>query len=188
MPSAVCLRVSALLLLAFAVAGCAGESTTETRVVTVRETVTAAAPPAPQPGLPRAVAEKREAISRAAQANDYDAIEALLDPDEFEYTFGGPVEGGPTAYWRQLERTTDERPLETLHAILELPYTTERGIYVWPFAFDKDLGTLSSAERAMLHTIMTPRDLRRMEQFGGYIGWRAGIRADGRWIYFVSGD
>ena len=181
-------RASALALLALAAAGCGGESTTETRVVTVRETVTEAAPPAPQPGLPRVVAEKREAISRAAKANDYEAIEALLDPDEFEYTFGGPVEGGPTAYWRQLEQTTDERPLETLHAILELPYTTERGIYVWPFAFDKDLSKLSPAERAMLHTIMTPRELREMQRFAGYIGWRAGIRPDGRWIYFVSGD
>ena len=188
MPSAVCSRVSALLVVVLAAAGCAGESTTETRVVTVRETVTAEAPPAPQPGLPRAVAEKRDAISRAAKANDYEAIEALLGPGRFEYTFGGPVEGGPTAYWRQLEQTTDERPLETLHAILELPYTTERGIYVWPFAFDRDLSTLSSAERAMLHTILTPRELREMQRFTDYIGWRVGIRPDGRWIYFVSGD
>jgi hypothetical protein len=181
-------RASALVLIALAASGCAGESTTETRVVTVRETVTAAAPPAPQPGLPQAVAEKREAISRAAKANDYEAIEALLDPDEFEYTFGNPVEGGPTAYWRRLERTEDERPLETLHAILELPYTTERGIYVWPFAFDRDLSKLSPAERAMLLTFMTPSELREMQRLAGYIGWRAGIRPDGRWVYFVAGD
>lgn len=184
MRNAACSLASAV----FALAGCAGESTTETRTTTVRETVTAAAPPAPQPGLPRAVGEKREAIARAAEANDYDAIAALVDPDAFEYTFGGPVEGGPTAYWRQLEETAGERPLEILHAILQMPYATERGIYVWPFAFNKDLTTLTAAERAMLHTIMTPRELRQMEQFGGYIGWRAGIRPDGRWIYFVSGD
>jgi hypothetical protein len=172
----------------FVAAGCAGESTTETRTVTVRETVELAAPPSPQPGLPQPVAEQREAIARAAEANDYAALERLIDPNQFEYTFGGPVEGGPIAYWRRLEATTSERPLQVLRAILDMPYTTERRIYVWPFAFNKDLRTLTAAERAMLHTIMTPRELRSMEQFGGYIGWRAGIRRDGRWIYFVSGD
>jgi hypothetical protein len=175
------LLASAVLVLA----GCAGESTTETRTVTVRETVEVAPP---QPGLPRSVAEKRRAILTAAEESDYDALAALIDPQQVEYTFGSPVDGGPAAYWRQIQATTDERPLEVLHAILQMPYTTERGIYVWPFAFDKDLKTLTAAERAMLHTIMTPRELRQMEQFGGYIGWRAGIRPDGRWIYFVSGD
>jgi hypothetical protein len=169
----------------FVLAACAGESTTETRTVTVRETVEI---PQSQPGLPQVVAAKREAIIRASAENDFDALAGLIDPSQFEYTFGSPVEGGPTAYWRRLEATTDERPLEVLQAILQMPYTTERGIYVWPFAFNKDLSTLTSAERAMLHTIMTPRELRQMEQFGGYIGWRAGIRPDGRWIYFVSGD
>jgi hypothetical protein len=187
----VCSRVRALLLLAacLTVTGCGGESTTETRTVTVRETVELPAPPANQPGLPQAVAEKREAIARAAEANDYDAIARLLDPNEFEYTFGAPVEGGPVAYWRRLEETTSERPLRILRAILDMPYTTEREIYVWPFAFNKDLSELTSAERAMLHEIMTPLELQRMEEFGGgYIDWRAGIRPDGRWIYFVSGD
>jgi hypothetical protein len=182
-------RALSLLALALIAAGCGGESATETRTVTVRETVELPAPPADQPGLPRAVAEKREAMARAAEANDYEAVARVLDPDEFEYTFGAPVEGGPVGYWRKLEATTSERPLRILRAILEMPYTTERGIYVWPFAFNKDLSALTSAERAMLHEIMTPQELRRMEEFGGaYIDWRAGIRPDGRWIYFVSGD
>lgn len=184
MRSVACSLASAVLVLA---AGCAGETKTETRVVTVRETVEVPALTS-QPGLPADVAEKREEIWSAAKAGDYDAIERLIDPNEFEYTFGGPVEGGPVAYWRRLEETTDERPLDVLRKILEMPYATERGIYVWPFAFNRDLKTLTSAERAMLHTIMTPRELQLMERFDGYIGWRAGIRPDGRWIYFVSGD
>jgi hypothetical protein len=174
-----------LAVAAVLAAGCGGDTKTETRFVTVRETVQT---PASQPGLPKAVAEKREAILKAAEANDYEALEALIDPQMFEYTFGGPVEGGPIAYWKQLETTSSERPLEVLAAILNMPFTTERGIFVWPFAFNKDLRTLTAAERAMLHTIMTPRELRSMEEFGGYIDWRAGIRPDGRWIYFVSGD
>lgn len=188
MPSAVSLRVSVAAVLSLALAGCADDSATETRTVTVRETVPRQVPPAPQPGLPRPVAEKRVAIARAAEANDYDALAELVDPEEFEYTFGGPVAGGPAAYWRQLEESTNERPLRILHAILQMPYTTERGVYVWPFAFNKDLKKLTEAERAILRTIMTPRELRQMQQFGGYIGWRAGIRPDGRWIFYLAGD
>lgn len=187
MPSAVSLRVSVVALISVAVAGCAEDSATETRTITVRETVTRQAAPAPQPGLPRPVAEKRVAIARAAEANDYDALAELVDPDEFEYTFGGPVAGGPAAYWRQLT-DTNERPLQTLYEILQLPYTNTRGVYVWPFAFNKDLKSLTEAERALLLTIMSPRELRQMQQFGGYIGWRAGIRPDGRWIFFIAGD
>jgi hypothetical protein len=188
MRSVVSSRASAVALLLLALAGCAEDSATETRTVTVRETVTRSAPPAPQPGLPRPVAEKRVAIARAAEANDYDALAALVDSEEFEYTFGGPVAGGPAAYWRQLEEGTRERPLQILHAILQMPYTRERGVYVWPFAFNKDLKMLTAAEQAMLHTIMTPQELRQMQQFGGYIGWRAGIRPDGRWIFYLAGD
>jgi hypothetical protein len=127
MRSVACSLASAVLVLA----GCAGETKTETRVVTVRETVEVPAL-LPQPGLPTAVAEKREAVWRAANEGDYDEIERLVDPNEFEYTFGGPVEGGPVAYWRRLEETTDERPLDVLRKILEMPFATERGIYVWP--------------------------------------------------------
>ena len=188
MPSAVSLRVSALAVLSLVPAGCAEDSATETRTVTVRETVMRPSLVAPQPGLPRAVAAKRQAIALAAQTEDYEALATLVDQNEFEYTFGGPVAGGPAAYWRQLEETTNERPLRILHAILQMPFTTERGVYVWPFAFNKDLKKLTEAERAILRTIMTPRELRQMEQFGGYIGWRAGIRPDGRWIFFVAGD
>jgi hypothetical protein len=180
MRNAACLLASGLLLLATA---CGGETRTETQ--TVRETVTQPASVSPQPGLPRAVAEKREAILHAA---DYEALAGLVDPDEFEYTFGEPVAGGPSAYWRQLEEGTDERPLQILHAILQMPYTREREVYVWPFAFNKDLSTLTPAERQLLLTILTERQIRQMQEFGGYIGWRAGIRPDGGWIFFIAGD
>jgi hypothetical protein len=31
-------------------------------------------------------------------------------------------------------------------------------------------------------------DFERFEQFGGYLGYRIGITADGGWRFFVSGD
>jgi hypothetical protein len=34
----------------------------------------------------------------------------------------------------------------------------------------------------------TDEDIRSYEQYGGYTGWGAGIRADGTWLFFVAGD
>jgi hypothetical protein len=82
-------------------------------------------------GLPAAVEETRSKLEAAAEAGDYDAVAELV-PAGFRYTFGDTVEGGPVAHWQNLERTSDQRPLETLAAILKLPYVLSRGYYVWP--------------------------------------------------------
>jgi hypothetical protein len=131
-------------------------------------------------GLPEQVAEKREAILEAAESGDPDAV-ATLAGERFSYTFGGEVAGGPAAYWRQLE-DQGEQPIETLAAILRMPYTVSRGIYVWPFAFDKAPDEITDHERELLGELA--------DDFGpeGYLGWRAGIAADGTWLYFVAGD
>jgi hypothetical protein len=133
---------------------------------------------------PDAVLGKRAAMLAAAEAADYDALAELTDPNEFEYTFGGPVDGGPAAFWRQAEeRGEDPTPADALAAVLRMPYTLSRGIYVWPFAYDKTEDELTSYERGLL------RPLGRGGAFAdGYLGWRAGIRPDGRWVFFVAGD
>jgi hypothetical protein len=142
-----------------------------------------------QPELPDAVEVKRIAIAQAAANRDYAALARLLPAvGGFEYTFGGAVEGGPTAYWRRLEATTDEAPLESLAAILSLPYTKVRGLYVWPFAFDRDPKRLTEEEVELLSTFATPREIQGWREFGGYIGWRAGIEPDGDWVFYVAGD
>jgi hypothetical protein len=142
----------------------------------------------PQPELPDPVERTRIAIAEAAAARDYDALAQLIPEDGFEYTFGGPVVGGPTAYWRRLEATTDEAPLETLVAVLALPYTNVRGIYVWPFAFDREPTELTEEELELLSTFATPREIQGWREFGGYIGYRAGIDPDGDWVFYVAGD
>ena len=92
-------------------------------------------PPASETGaLPVAVEETRVRLLAAAEAGDYEALRELIPESGFEYTFGGPVEGGPVAYWQELERTTDERPLEALAEILKMPYALSRGFYYWPWA------------------------------------------------------
>ena len=134
-----------------------------------------------EPGLPDAVRAKRDEILRAAESGDPDAVAALADPAGFEYTFGGPVPGGPAAYWRQIEE--EEQPLEALAQILRMPYTLSRGMYVWPFAYDKTEDELTDYERELL------APLGEGGAFAdGYLGWRAGITPDGRWQFFVAGD
>jgi hypothetical protein len=177
------------LLLALAGAlllgGCGG---TETVTVTVSETETetlTATETTTEPvavGLPRPVGETHAALLAAAEAGDYEALRPLL-PDDFSYTFGLPDEGGPIAYWQELEEAGEESPIEILGRILELPYTLSAGTYVWPFAFDKQEDELTRHERRLLG------DLAVYSGAGsGYLGWRAGIEPDGTWRFFIAGD
>jgi hypothetical protein len=136
--------------------------------------------------LPAAVEETRAALLEAAESGDYEALRPLL-PEQFEYTFGGPVEGGPIAYWQELERTTDERPLETLAEIMGMPYALTRGNYYWPWAHAVGSSEdLSPHERELLAPLGSPSEL--FPEGSGYFGWRAGIAPDGTWVFFVAGD
>lgn len=148
-------------------------TTTETVVRTVTEPAVSALPPA--------VEETRAALLEAARSGDYEALRPLIG-SQFAYTFGGPVEGGAIAYWQELERTTDERPLETLARVLELPYTLATGHYIWPFAYDKASNTLTEYERELLGPLA--------DSYAGesYLGWRAGIRPNGDWAFYLAGD
>jgi hypothetical protein len=133
---------------------------------------------------PDVVLRKRAAVLAAAQARDYDALAELSDPTQFRYTFGEAVAGGPAAYWRRAEAEgEDPTPAEALAAILRMPYTLSRGLYVWPFAYDKTEDELTAYERKLL------APLGKGGAFAdGYLGWRAGIDPDGRWVFFVAGD
>ena len=133
---------------------------------------------------PEVVLRKRAAMLAAAQARDYDALAQLSDPQQFEYTFGGQVDGGPAEFWRRAEaRGEGSSPAEALAAILRLPYTLSHGLYVWPFAYDKTEDELTAYERKLL------APLGKGGAFAdGYLGWRAGIDPDGRWVFFLAGD
>jgi hypothetical protein len=67
--------------------------------------------------------------------------------------------------------------------VLKLPYVLSQGIFVWPFAYDKEPGEMSEYELSLLGDLM-PEGVTEV----GYLGWRAGIRPDGRWIFFIAGD
>lgn len=159
---------------------------TETVTVTTTDTVTATVE-APDPGLPEAVTRTRDALLEAAESGNYEALRPLVPETGFEYTFGSPVPGGPIAYWQELERTTDEEPLESLADVLRMPYTLSRGIYVWPFAYDvASVDDLTAHERELLAPLGPLGSV--FVEGAGYLGWRAGIQPDGTWVFFVAGD
>jgi hypothetical protein len=159
------------------------ETLTTTSTATDTETVTEA----PGEGLPDPVQETRAALLEAAEAGDYEALRPFIPEAGFEYTFGGPVEGGPISYWRELERTTTERPLETLASVLKMPYTLSRGYYVWPWAYTViSVTDLSEHERRVLAPLGDASAL--FVPGTGYLGWRTGIAPDGTWAFFIAGD
>jgi hypothetical protein len=124
-------------------------------------------------------------ILSAARARDFNGLQAIIDRSgEFRYSFGPNVPGGAVAYWKSLEQK-GQKPLETLATILTLPYTLSRGIYVWPFAYDKTPDEITSYEQQLLDRI--PSGAKTVTS-SGYLGWRAGIRPDGRWVFYVAGD
>jgi hypothetical protein len=138
------------------------------------------------PGIPAEVEATRAALLEAAESGDYEALRPLLT-DDLKYTFGEQVAGGPIAYWQELERTTGERPLESLAAILKMPYVLAQGYYVWPWAYAlRSSGELSPHEQEVLAPLGPPS--RFFPEGVGYLGWRAGIAPDGTLAFFVAGD
>jgi hypothetical protein len=138
-------------------------------------------------GLPAAVEETRARLLEAAESGDYEALREVIPDSGFKYTFGEAVDGGPIAYWQELERTTDERPIEALATVLQLPYVLARGYYVWPWAHAlPSSDDLSPHERDLLTPLGLPSEL--FPELAGYYGWRAGIGPDGTWVFFVAGD
>ncbi|MGH3022271.1 MAG: hypothetical protein ACRDNI_01315 [Gaiellaceae bacterium] len=179
----------ALLVLAgtLAVAGCGGSETvtvTESETGTVTETVTETQTVAEPVGLPPAVAETHAALLEAAESGDYEALRPLLPESGFSYTFGGGAPGGPIEYWQQVEAQTGDRPIEILARILRLPYTLSGGMYIWPFAYDKQEDELTAHERELLGDLANSYT----GAGSGYLGWRAGIEPDGTWRFFIAGD
>jgi hypothetical protein len=159
-------------------------------VLTVRSGVVVNAERTDDPtddGLPLVVAETREQIYRAAIARDYRALRSLLDPKTFSYSFG--ESGDPIGYWRKQEEA--EVPLlgDILPVVLHTRFGQTEDIYMWPSAAAKEASEWTEADvEAMRKAGSTDEEIRLFEQHGGYTGWRVGIRADGTWLFFISGD
>lgn len=148
-----------------------------------------------QPGLPPAVAELRTALYEAARACDWQALQDLVtDPTAFSYSFG--ESGDPIAYWQRLE-LLHYRPMLYLAGMLQRPYGAFQGpdgpvIYAWPSAYTyRSWAEVPEADRRVLLPLYDALDLSSFAEFGGYLGVRIGISAEGDqaiWIYAIEGD
>jgi hypothetical protein len=137
--------------------------------------------------LPAPVAERRDAIAVAAKHLDYAALGRLLDPRTFSYSFG--ESGDPIGYWRRLEREAEVPVLgDYLPTVLTAPVGRRANIYVWPAAHAKKPSRWTEADRRWLRSLYSASEIRAFERAGAYLGWRAGIRRDGRWVFFIAGD
>ena len=68
--------------------------------------------------------------------------------------------------------------------VLEVLNTEER----LELAPVRDDGGWTEDDLAPLRQLYTKADIDGFVQAGGYLGYRAGIREDGTWLFFVSGD
>jgi hypothetical protein len=138
-------------------------------------------------GLPIAVAETREDIYRAAVKRDYRALRSLIDPETFTHSFGGGDD--PIGYWREQEEAEVPVVGDILPGVLHTRFGETEDIFMWPSAAAKESSEWTEEDlEAMRQVGSTDEDIRSYEQYGGYTGWRAGIRADGTWLFFVAGD
>jgi hypothetical protein len=166
-----------LTVVALAGAGCGGSE--EAGPTTTTPTATTA--PAEQ-GLPAAVAETRDAISHAAITNDYEALESLLDPETFSYSFG--ESGDPIGYWKEQEK--NEIPVlgDYLPMLLHTRHAKADDIYVWPSAAAKEGSEWTAQDlQSMRQAGYSDEDIESFEELGSYLGRRAGIRADWQRVF-----
>jgi hypothetical protein len=169
-----------LSLLTLTVAGCGGGDEPSSGATNTSTT------PA-EPYLPPEVAEKRDAIVAAAKSFDYDRLETLLDPKNFSYSFG--ESGDPVGYWRRLEEEGHVPILgDYLPLVFSAPYARKQDTFVWPSAHAKKPADWTDEDRQWLTNLYTEQEIRQFERAGSYLGYRAGIRADGTWLFFVAGD
>jgi hypothetical protein len=175
-----------------AVAACTGddpspasETGTESSTDTVVATDAATEPVPTVEGLPDPVAQTRATILAAASAEDYDALEPVVDPDVFLSDAGFGVD--PVPHWRD----QGSAPLEAMAVLLALPHTVretnEGTLYQWPrFTADSDPKDMSAAERDALTALLGEDGLvASFQDETGYVAPRLGILADGTWWFFV---
>jgi hypothetical protein len=135
--------------------------------------------------VPDPVAQTRAAILAAAGDRNYDALEAVIDPEVFLSDSGFGVD--PVPAWRQ----QGTMPLEAMEVLLGLPHTVEETnegtLYRWPrFTADSEPDEISQPERNALVALLGEDGLRvSFTEDYGYTAPRLGILADGTWWFLV---
>jgi hypothetical protein len=144
--------------------------------------------------LPERVRAMHAAILEAARSGDIEAMRPVLESNELmpQVSFGGADD--PIAFWKEVSGDYEGREiLAVLVNILQMPYARARTgtpdeMYVWPYLAEADLEKLTPPQEVDLYRLVKPLEAKAMREFGGYIGYRLGIGADGTWHYFLAGD
>ena len=147
------------------------------------------ASPLTQSALPAPVAEARSAIVEAATECNFTALERLAGPDFF-YTFDATSGADLSRFWQQ----SDQQNFDTLAVLvrtLDLPFAESTGVdetvvYVWPAVAEIENPT--EADWQALSAVYNEEEIEFYKNFGGFIGWRIYISADGTWIGAIAGD
>jgi hypothetical protein len=144
--------------------------------------------------LPAQVKRMREAILEAARSGDIEMLVPVLEMNELKPTVSFGDADDPVKYWKRTSGDGEGRQiLAVLAEILEMPFARVNAgkpeeMYVWPYLAELPLDRLAPPQQVDLYRLVTPEDVKTMNEFGGYIHYRLGIGPDGTWHYFVAGD
>ncbi len=133
-------------------------------------------------------------ILTAARSGDIEALRPVLEANELKPTvsFGGAED--PVRFWKRSSGVGQGREImAVLSEILEMDFVrinagTSNEMYIWPYLAEMSLEKLTPAQQVDLYRLVTPDEVKAMNEFGGYIHYRLGIGRDGTWHYFVAGD
>jgi hypothetical protein len=151
-------------------------------------------PPTPDPDLPEAVETTRQAIAAAAIACDWQALDALIEPTNFRYSFGGGND--PIRFWQEAEGAVGNEPMRFLVETLKLNWVLDTpppeaevpDSYIWPDAFPMIWDEVTPEMRDTLRPLYDDLDFEGFATIGGFAGYRLAITDSGDWVYFLSGD
>ena len=142
---------------------------------------------------PAAVQKTRQDIIDAAAAGDVKKVSALLKASQADL---GPDNANAEPESALKDMSGDGDGLEVLSIMLDVLSTgyahvgagTANDMYVWPYFAEKDIKTLTPAEKVDLMRLVTAGDFADMQEYGSYNFYRVGISADGKLKQFLSGN
>lgn len=144
--------------------------------------------------LPAPVRETRERLLEAARSGEIEALRPLIaeGSDATQLSLGQQAED-PVAYLRSISGDSEGHEiLAILYEVLSAGFVHlqnggEEDIYVWPYFYVVPLEELDERQRVELFKLVTAGDYEDMRAYGGYLFYRTGIMADGRWAFFIAG-
>lgn len=142
---------------------------------------------------PAAVQKTRQDIMDAASAGDVKKVAALLKASQADL---GPDNANADPESALKDMSGDGDGLEVLSIMLDVLSAgyahvgagTANDMYVWPYFTQKDIKTLTQAEKVDLMRLVTAGDFADMQEYGSYNFYRVGIAADGKLKQFTSGN